>query len=67
MKNCIKEVLETERGKEMKRNAMKWKALAIKAFEDGGSSHKNIEEFVKHLAPSPNPKVEEHKINFFFY
>ncbi|KAI4354089.1 hypothetical protein L6164_002989 [Bauhinia variegata] len=63
MKKCIKEVLETERGKEMRRNAMKWKALAIKAFEEGGSSDKNTEEFVKHLVTSLNPKIEEQKIN----
>ncbi|KAK7256336.1 hypothetical protein RIF29_29778 [Crotalaria pallida] len=49
LKLCINEVMDSERGKEMKNNAMKWKILATKAVGEGGSSHKNIKEFVNSL------------------
>ncbi|KAM3702232.1 hypothetical protein ACJW31_04G010200 [Castanea mollissima] len=42
---CINEVMEEKR-EEMKRNALKWKKLANEALDEGGSSDKNIEEFV---------------------
>ncbi|KAK8512895.1 hypothetical protein V6N13_090367 [Hibiscus sabdariffa] len=47
---CLKEVMEGERSKEIKRNANKWKELAKKAISDGGSSDECINEFVKQLA-----------------
>ncbi|KAI3926030.1 hypothetical protein MKW98_028166 [Papaver atlanticum] len=44
---CVREIMEGgEKGKEMRRNARKWKELAKEAMEEGGSSDKNIEEFV---------------------
>ncbi|KAJ9701739.1 hypothetical protein PVL29_006912 [Vitis rotundifolia] len=46
---CIREAMEGERGKEMKRNAERWKELAKEAATEGGSSDKNIEEFVKEI------------------
>lgn len=46
---CIKEVIESEKGKELKRNAMKWKELAKEAMSDGGSSDRNIEQFASTL------------------
>ena len=49
---CIREVMEGERGKEMKKNSLRWKELAIEAVDEGGSSNKNIEEFVAKLAHS---------------
>ena len=49
---CIREVIEGERGKEMKRNSMKWKELAKEAVDEDGSSDKNIEEFVTKLSHS---------------
>ena len=42
---CIKDVMEGERGNELKRNALKWKELARDAVNEGGSSDKNIKEF----------------------
>ncbi|KAL6343243.1 hypothetical protein AAG906_022159 [Vitis piasezkii] len=42
---CIKDVMEGERGNELKRNALKWKELAREAVNEGGSSDKNIKEF----------------------
>ncbi|KAL4631953.1 hypothetical protein ACB092_04G016700 [Castanea dentata] len=47
---CIREVIEDERGKEMRMNSVKWKELAKEAMDEGGSSDKNIEEFVAELA-----------------
>ncbi|KAJ0054287.1 hypothetical protein Pint_03134 [Pistacia integerrima] len=49
IEHCIKEILEGERGKEIKENAGKWKKLAKEAMAKGGSSDKNIEEFVANL------------------
>jgi pathogen-inducible salicylic acid glucosyltransferase len=46
---CIREVIEGESRKEMKRNSVRWKELAIEAVDEGGSSDKNIEEFVAKL------------------
>ncbi|KAI3936082.1 hypothetical protein MKW92_032132 [Papaver armeniacum] len=44
---CVREIMEGgEKGKEMRRNASKWKELAKEAMDEGGSSDKNIEEFV---------------------
>ncbi|XP_075661930.1 mogroside I-E synthase-like [Castanea sativa] len=47
---CIREVIEDERGKEKRMNSVKWKELAKEAMDEGGSSDKNIEEFVAELA-----------------
>ena len=49
---CIREVMEGESGKEMKKNSIKWKEFAKEAVDEGGSSDKNIEEFVAKLAHS---------------
>lgn len=46
---CIKEVMEGEKGKRLKANAKKWKNLAKEAIEEGGSSDKDIDEFVAKL------------------
>ncbi|XP_030942266.1 UDP-glycosyltransferase 74E1-like [Quercus lobata] len=52
IENCIREIMEGERGKEILKNAYKWKALAKEAVDQGGSSDKNIEEFVTTLVHS---------------
>jgi pathogen-inducible salicylic acid glucosyltransferase len=49
IERCIRQVTETERGKELKRNAIKWKELAKEAVSEGGSSDRNIEEFASGL------------------
>ncbi|KAL0330935.1 UNVERIFIED_CONTAM: UDP-glycosyltransferase 74E2 [Sesamum angustifolium] len=46
---CIKHVMEGEGGKEVRKNATKWRDLARKAVDEGGSSDRNIEEFVSTL------------------
>jgi len=48
-KHSIREIMEGERGKEIKKNALKWRKLAKEAVDEGGSSDKNIEEFVAKL------------------
>ncbi|XAR64549.1 hypothetical protein NMG60_11008277 [Bertholletia excelsa] len=47
---CIREIMEGERGDELRRNAAKWRELAMEAVGEGGSSDKNIEEFVEEVA-----------------
>ena len=49
---CKREVIEGERGKEMKMNSVRWKELAKEAVDEGGSFDKNIEEFVEKLVNS---------------
>ncbi|KAJ7961727.1 Glycosyltransferase [Quillaja saponaria] len=49
VESCIREILDGDRGKEIKSNANKWKTLAVEAVDEGGSSDKNIEEFVSKL------------------
>uniref|UniRef100_A9X3L7 Glycosyltransferase n=1 Tax=[Ixeris] dentata var. albiflora TaxID=190261 RepID=A9X3L7_9ASTR len=48
---CIKEIMEGERGAVARKNAIKWKDLAIEAVSPGGSSDKDINEFVSQLSP----------------
>ncbi|XVF65869.1 hypothetical protein PTKIN_Ptkin09bG0285800 [Pterospermum kingtungense] len=49
IESCIRQVMEGERGREMKENAKKWRELAVEAMSKGGSSDKNIDEFVSKL------------------
>ena len=49
LKCCIMEIMKSERGKEVKSNMERWKALAARAVSEEGSSRKNIAEFVNSL------------------
>ncbi|XP_043725468.1 mogroside IE synthase-like [Telopea speciosissima] len=49
IERCTREVMEGERGIEIRRNAMKWKELAKEAVDEDGSSDRNIKEFVDRL------------------
>ncbi|KAH7864072.1 hypothetical protein Vadar_025386 [Vaccinium darrowii] len=49
VERCVREVMEGERGNEIRKNAMKWRELAKEAVGEGGSSDKNIDEFVTSL------------------
>ncbi|XP_057753600.1 UDP-glycosyltransferase 74G1-like [Arachis stenosperma] len=49
LNNCIKEMMESEKGEEIKRNAIEWRTLMTRAASEGGSSHKNVIEFVNSL------------------
>uniref|UniRef100_A0A803L871 Glycosyltransferase n=1 Tax=Chenopodium quinoa TaxID=63459 RepID=A0A803L871_CHEQI len=52
LEECIREVMEGENSEEIKNNLSKWKKLAKEAVDEGGSSDKNIDEFVAYLAES---------------
>ncbi|KAH0644264.1 hypothetical protein KY284_032148 [Solanum tuberosum] len=49
IEESIKLVMEEEKGKVIRENAKKWKEMARNAVDEGGSSDKNIEEFVSKL------------------
>ncbi|XP_031277557.1 flavonol 7-O-beta-glucosyltransferase UGT74F1-like [Pistacia vera] len=46
LKRCIEEIMDGERSEEFKRNASKWREFAKKTVSVGGSSDRNIDEFV---------------------
>ncbi|XP_069155084.1 UDP-glycosyltransferase 74F2-like isoform X2 [Solanum lycopersicum] len=49
VEHCIREVMEGERGKEIRKNATKWREVTKKAMDEGGSSDRNINDFVDKL------------------
>ncbi|KAK1565086.1 hypothetical protein Q3G72_018377 [Acer saccharum] len=49
LQKAIKDIMEGEKGKVIKKHAMKWKELAKEAIDEGGSSDNNINEFVAAL------------------
>ncbi|GAB2295667.1 hypothetical protein Dimus_029821 [Dionaea muscipula] len=46
IRRCVETVMQSE---DMKRNAKKWRAMAIEAAGDGGSSQTNLTEFVREV------------------
>lgn len=52
LKSLIKEVMEGEKGKTIKKNVAKWKNLATEAVDEGGTSDENINEFAANLLHS---------------
>ncbi|KAL2544534.1 UDP-glycosyltransferase 74F2 [Forsythia ovata] len=53
---CINHVMDGDRGKEIRKNAKKWKEIAREAVDEEGSSNKSIEEFVSSLM-NPSTKI----------
>lgn len=49
IEQCVRQVMEGETANEMRKNCQKWKKLAKEAVDEGGSSDKNIENFVEEL------------------
>ena len=49
IERCIREIMEGEKSVDIKNNSEKWKKLAKDAVDEGGSSDKNIDEFVAKL------------------
>ncbi|KAG8369397.1 hypothetical protein BUALT_Bualt14G0006900 [Buddleja alternifolia] len=49
IEGCIREVMEGEKGKELKNNATKWRDLAKAAVSEGGTSDINIDTFISQL------------------
>ncbi|KAG6741373.1 hypothetical protein POTOM_054607 [Populus tomentosa] len=58
LEKCIREVMEGERGSEVRRNSEKWKKLAKAAMGEGGSSDNNIAEFAAKLASKFNETTD---------
>ncbi|KAI9111369.1 hypothetical protein K1719_017059 [Acacia pycnantha] len=54
---CVKMVMEGETSEEIRENVAKWKDLAGEAVGEGGSSDKNIDEFVSSLKISAAVKI----------
>ncbi|KAI4314276.1 hypothetical protein L6164_027201 [Bauhinia variegata] len=54
---CLKEVMEGKRSQDIRRNANKWKVMAREAIDEGGSSDKNINDFVNRLKNADKGKV----------
>ncbi|KAK7313762.1 hypothetical protein VNO77_38960 [Canavalia gladiata] len=52
LKHSIMEIMKSEKGIRIKKNAIQWKSLAAKAVDEDGSSHMNIREFVDSLVRS---------------
>ncbi|XP_057957036.1 UDP-glycosyltransferase 74F2-like [Malania oleifera] len=52
VERCIREVMEGESGQEMRKNAEIWRDLTKEAVSEGGSSDKNINEFVSKILGS---------------
>ncbi|XVF02380.1 hypothetical protein REPUB_Repub04eG0170700 [Reevesia pubescens] len=59
LRKCLKEVMEGDRRKEIKKNANKWRESAKKAISGGGSSDKCINEFVEDLMASYKDIVKQ--------
>lgn len=49
VEESIKVVMEGDRQEEIKKNAVRWKELAKQAVDEGGSSDKNVDEFVSKI------------------
>ncbi|XP_006647925.1 7-deoxyloganetin glucosyltransferase-like [Oryza brachyantha] len=45
----IGELMDGEKGKEMRRKAEEWREKAVRAAKPGGSSHRNFDELVRHV------------------
>ncbi|KAL6911516.1 hypothetical protein ACP4OV_000321 [Aristida adscensionis] len=52
--SLITEIMEGEKGKEMRRKAREWREKAIEAAKPGGSSHRNFDELVRDVLLSKN-------------
>ncbi|KAJ3674698.1 hypothetical protein LUZ60_005314 [Juncus effusus] len=49
VKRCVEEVMDGERGDDIRKNAKRFKEQAKEAIGEGGSSDRNINEFVDYL------------------
>ncbi|XP_077229083.1 7-deoxyloganetin glucosyltransferase-like [Tasmannia lanceolata] len=49
VESLVREMMEGEKGMEMRSKAMEWKESAIKATKQGGSSYMNLDKLVKEM------------------
>lgn len=54
---CVEEVMAGEKSEEIKRNAAKWSDFAKKAVSSGGSSDRNIDDFVEKILQGTGKKL----------
>eukprot|EP00262_Sarcandra_glabra_P004277 TRINITY_DN1523_c1_g1_i1.p1 TRINITY_DN1523_c1_g1~~TRINITY_DN1523_c1_g1_i1.p1 ORF type:complete len:483 (-),score=63.97 TRINITY_DN1523_c1_g1_i1:254-1702(-) len=52
IEGLVKELMEGEKGKEMRNKAIKWKESAVEATKKGGSSHVNMEKLASEVLSS---------------
>ena len=57
LEKCLREVIVGERNGEIKSNALKWKEHAKRAVTVGGSSDRNVDEFIAKLLKSKEKKA----------
>ncbi|KAJ8755363.1 hypothetical protein K2173_019161 [Erythroxylum novogranatense] len=55
---CIRQVMEGEGSNEFRRNSEKLNEMARNALDEGGSSDKNIDEFISSLHATPKPSIK---------
>ncbi|PON74706.1 UDP-glucuronosyl/UDP-glucosyltransferase [Parasponia andersonii] len=56
VEKCLMEATVGEKAAELRRNALKWKTAAEKAVAEGGSSDRNIQDFVEEIRRISNRK-----------
>lgn len=56
---CVREVVEGERSEEFKKNALDWKDKAKRAASKGGSSDKNLDDFVAKIREGGGRRLAE--------
>jgi len=49
IESCVNDIMEGERGEVIRKNSLRWKKMAREAVDEGGSSDKNILEFVTNM------------------
>ncbi|WOG86935.1 hypothetical protein DCAR_0206154 [Daucus carota subsp. sativus] len=49
---CIMDAMEGDSKEEIRENALKWRQVAIEAMDEGGSSDRNIDDFISKLVSS---------------
>ncbi|KAL1827003.1 hypothetical protein ACET3Z_005415 [Daucus carota] len=49
---CIMDAMEGDSKEEIRENALKWREVAIEAMDEGGSSDRNIDDFISKLVSS---------------
>nr|UHH90554.1 UDP-glycosyltransferase [Nicotiana benthamiana] len=59
VEKCVREVISGLKAAETKDNALKWKKVAEEAVADGGSSERNLQDFVDYV----RSEHEQHKGN----
>ena len=63
VEKCLLETTVGPKGEEMKRNALKWKEAAEVAVAEGGSSDRNIQDFVAQVMRVGKSMVNVMNIN----